>query len=187
MFILCQLLREWTSMHVQNAIFRVIHLMQQQMTGTSTMLTPEGRQKLVNLIIAEENYRQFPYTDTRGHLTIGYGHNLEARGITIPIAKIVLNEDIDYFLDKIHEHIKYFPYLSETRKIALMSMVYNLGVKGFLEFTNMHLALEGRNWDKAAKEIENSKAYQQVPNRYERIAYMIRNDEFVMGELHGAA
>lgn len=150
-------------------------------------MTPEGRLKLVNLLKVEEGFREFPYQDTTGHMTIGYGHNLQARGLSEPVSLMVLNEDIDYFLDKIHEELKYFPYLSENRKIALISMVYNLGVKAFMGFSKMHLAMEGRNWGKAAEEILNSKAAQQCPSRYKRIAYMIRNDEYVVGDTYGTA
>ena len=46
-------------------------------------------------IIRHEGLRLKPYRDTMGNWTIGYGRNLDERGITEEEAKIMLDYDID--------------------------------------------------------------------------------------------
>lgn len=178
-------MRVHRSMCVQNATMRVIHCIQMiTLTGTLKMISQEARDKLINLLKFEEGFREFPYDDTKGNLTILYGHNLGARPLSKKVGNLVLEEDVDYFLQHIPKEIKYFPYLTDNRKIAVVSMVYNLGVKGFLEFVNFHLAMESRNWLKASDEVLNSKAAKQLPKRYGRIAYMILHDD---GDVYGTS
>jgi GH24 family phage-related lysozyme (muramidase) len=47
----------------------------------STYLSDDAYEKCKNLLKSQEGFRQFPYKDTTGNTTIGYGRNLEVRGI----------------------------------------------------------------------------------------------------------
>lgn len=69
------------------------------------MMTPESRQKLKNMLVQDESYRQFPYTDTTGHLTVGIGRNISQRGISTTEASQLLDNDIIYFSAKL-DHIQ---------------------------------------------------------------------------------
>ncbi|MGO0624759.1 glycoside hydrolase family protein, partial [Escherichia coli] len=115
-------------------------------------MTPEGKQKLKGLLLQHESFRQFPYTDTTGHLTIGIGRNLVDRGITQSEALFLLDDDIVYFNSKLLHFLPFFIHLSENRQIALINMCFNLGVQGFLGFKGMILALESHDYNRAAQE-----------------------------------
>lgn len=140
-------------------------------------MTPEGKQKLKALLVRHETYKQFPYTDITGHLTVGIGRNLSDRGITASEAFYLLDEDIVYFTSKLNHFLKFFPILSESRQIALIDMCFNLGIQGLLNFTQMISALERGDYAEAAKEMLDSKWANQVGERAICLANVIRTGE----------
>lgn len=140
-------------------------------------MSPEGRQKLKGLLLHHESYRQFPYTDTTGHLTIGIGRNLVDRGISTTEAFYLLDEDITYFTNKLNHYLSFFLKLSENRQIVLIDMCFNVGVQGFLGFKDMMLALESHDYERAAHEMLNSKWAQQVGERASQLATIMCTNE----------
>lgn len=137
-------------------------------------MTPEARLKLKNLLVKHESYKQFPYTNSTGHLTIGIGRNLDNRGISLPEAYYLVDEDIDYFSSKLQQYLKFFHKLDENRQIVLINMCFNLGVQGFLNFTHMILALESGDYERAAKEMLESKWAGQVGDRAIELSQAMR-------------
>lgn len=140
-------------------------------------MTPEARKKLRGLLTQHESYRQFPYTDTTGVLTIGIGRNLVDRGVSMNEAYYLLDEDISYFTSKLSHFLPFFHDLSENRQIALVDLCFNVGVQGFLNFTKMILALESHDYERAAVEMLDSKWAQQVWQRATTLASIIRSGE----------
>lgn len=140
-------------------------------------MTPEGKQKLKGLLLQHESFRQFPYTDTTGHLTIGIGRNLVDRGITQSEALFLLDDDIVYFNSKLLHFLPFFIHLSENRQIALINMCFNLGVQGFLGFKGMILALESHDYNRAAQEMLDSKWAEQVGERAVQLSNIMRTNE----------
>ena len=51
--------------------------------------------KAVDLLKVHEGYRQYPYDCTEGLNTIGYGRNLESRGLTEIEASYLLHCDVN--------------------------------------------------------------------------------------------
>lgn len=140
-------------------------------------MTPEARLKLKTLLVKHESYKQFPYTDTTGHLSIGIGRNLIDRGISLTEATFMLDEDISYFTSKLNHFLPFFYKLSENRQIALIDMCFNLGVQGFLNFTDMILALESGDYERASKEMLESKWAEQVGERARKLADIMKTNE----------
>jgi lysozyme len=134
----------------------------------------ESRQKLKKLLTEHESYKQFAYSDTTGHMTIGIGRNLTDRGISVPEAIYLLDEDITYFYTKLSQFLLFFRRLDDNRQIALIDMCFNLGVQGFLNFNNMILALEAEDYERAAQEMLDSKWAEQVPERAHQLADIVR-------------
>ena len=140
-------------------------------------MAPESKAKLKALLISHEKYAQFPYTDSTGHLTIGIGRNLADRGISQPEAIYLLDEDISYFTSKLSSYLNFFNKLSENRQVALIDMCFNLGVQGFLNFKGMVMALESHDYERAAKEMLDSKWASQVGERAVKLAKIMRTNE----------
>lgn len=127
------------------------------------------------LITENEALTKTPYKDQAGKLTIGYGRNLEERGIRYNEAELMLANDIE----EAHIELKgidFYSELSDVRKAVLIDMAYNLGFVGLLKFKNMMEALRIKDYDKAAYEIENSKYWNQVGIRAKRNWYQMKFD-----------
>ena len=131
-------------------------------------------EKLIKLLITHEGLRLKPYRDTRGKLTIGVGRNLDDVGITEDEALYLLKNDIKRVLDFLKERLPYWNGLTETRKMALVDMCFNLGPGGFLSFKKMLRALERGDYEQAAKEMLDSRWARQVGRRAEELAEMMR-------------
>jgi lysozyme len=141
------------------------------------MTTPETRQKLKNLLVQQESYRQFPYIDNTGHLTIGIGRNLSDRGISSNEALALLDDDIFYFSSKLSSLFSFFDSLDDNRQIVLVDMCFNLGFNGLLNFRDMLDAIERGDFERASQEILDSKAANQARDRYDQLAYIMRTGE----------
>jgi lysozyme len=140
-------------------------------------MTPDSRKKLKELLCSHESYKQFPYTDLTGHLTIGIGRNLSDRGISSGEALQLLDDDVLYFSSKLNSLFPFFINLDEIRQIALIDMCFNLGINGLLGFQSMLEAIEKGDMDEAARQILDSKAAHQCTDRYQQIAYIMKTGE----------
>ena len=128
--------------------------------------------ELSDLIKRHEGLRLKPYTDTTGNITIGYGRNLTSNGITNLEAELMFEHDLAEAEDNI---FKVFPHYIPGRKwMALVDMMFNLGLTRFLTFKKMIAAIEQGDWEQASKEVLDSRYAEQVGQRAVEIAEMIR-------------
>ncbi len=141
-------------------------------------MTPDSRLKLKSLLTQDESYRQYVYTDTTGHLTIGIGRNLTTRGVSLSESLYLLDEDIQYFGTKLDQLFAWFSDLCEARQIVLINICFNVGLQGLMGFKRMLDALEKQDYECAATEILDSKVGTiQAHERYNRLANIMRIGE----------
>ena len=116
-----------------------------------------------------------PYKCPVGKLTIGYGHNLEDNGLSQSVCEYILIEDIEEAKRNLYAIFTrdFFDSLSNNQKIALVDMMFNLGMSRFLTFKKFILAMKQRNFDRASVEMIHSKAYTQAKRRYLKLAEQI--------------
>lgn len=112
------------------------------------------------------------YIDTKGHLTIGWGHNLD-NGITADIAEYIFQSDLQYTKGEL-EAKSWFVNQPENVKKALINMNFNLGIRKLLTFKKMIAALITQDYTLAAQEALNSLWAIQVGDRAKDVALMIR-------------
>jgi lysozyme len=132
-----------------------------------------NREALKVQLRAHEGLRLRAYADTRGVLTIGYGHNLTANGISVSVADLMLNDDLDVVLAGLAD-VPWFAGLSDVRQMAVADLAFNLGVAGLQSFVRFIAAIKRGDYSEAARELEHSLWYRQVGVRGQRIAKMIR-------------
>ena len=129
------------------------------------------------LISRHEGYRQFPYKCTAGKTTVGWGRNLQNKGISRKEAMYLLQNDIQEAaidLDRLFPH--QFVRWPESVQNALVDMRFQLGWNGFRTFQKMIRALYVEDFSLAAHEALDWKyAKQDTPGRAEEIAGMIRS------------
>lgn len=140
-------------------------------------MSPTSRQKLRSLLIQHESYRQYAYTDETGHITIGIGRNLNDRGISLNEALYLLDDDILYFTTKLSSALPCWSKLNDARQIALVDMCFNVGVQGLLNFKEMIEYLNNGEYQKASDEMMNSRWKDEVKERANCVAEIIRTGE----------
>jgi len=136
--------------------------------------------KLDELIIsikAHEGYSGIPYIDTIGKITIGYGRNLTDVGISRAEAEVLFKSDVNLAVDQFFTKIPLFvrEQCNLVRKHVLIEMIFNMGIKKVLKFRNMLAAIEAGDFEKASKEMLNSKWAEQVGGRAISMARKMRN------------
>ncbi len=133
--------------------------------------------ELLQQIKEHEGLRLFPYKCPAGKLTIGYGHNLQDNGLTKTACEFILYDDIDEAKRNLKTIFggEFFENLPKNKKIALIDMMFNLGMVKFLTFKRFVFAVETQNWENASYEVIHSRAYEQNKKRYKKIAEQIKN------------
>jgi lysozyme len=124
-----------------------------------------------------EGLNLLPYTCPTGHLTIGYGHNLE-EGITLEMAETLLQADLRLAEMEVSSKVAYFNKLDEARQFVLVDMCFNMGLKKLFTFKKFFAALLKRDYPVAAREMLNSKWAVQVGNRAKKLAEIMRTGEY---------
>lgn len=112
-----------------------------------------------------EGYSQLVYECTAGYATIGYGRNLEQRGITKEESEYLLANDLQQCIKELRGIINKFDELPAKAQLVLVDMCYNLGLSKLLNFENMLDAIDARNWEEASKQLLDSRYAAQVKRR----------------------
>jgi len=118
----------------------------------------------LELLKVHEGYRQFPYACSLGIQTIGYGRNLEHRGLSKEEASYLLEQDVQLAEQFLFDYDYYFQ-LSGNRKAVMIDMTVNMGPTRLRGFKKMHAALTERNYELAALEMLDSLWARQVGGR----------------------
>lgn len=136
-----------------------------------------------------------PYYCPTGHLTLGIGHNIDARaftneekkaigdwkkGITKNMAYMICRNDVNICLNQL-KTLPFWNRLDLERQYALLDMCFQLGFKGLCGFKKMLEAMRWGKWDKAAAECLNSDYARQTPARAKRIARLIKEGIWLRG------
>lgn len=137
-------------------------------------------ERTVSQVKDDEGFRSKPYRCTAGKLTIGYGRNLEDRGITKEEADYLLRNDIAAVTKELQDLIASWYQLTPPRQAVLINMGINMGVGGLLKFRKMLAALDRHDYKSAAAEMLDSAYAKQVPNRANRLAQQMETGQWVM-------
>src|SRR3990167_9799347 len=107
------------------------------------MTTPND---LKSMLMRDEGLRLKPYTDTTGHLTVGFGRNLTTVGISLAEAEYLLDHDIARACADLQAALPWTVNLDDMRRAALTNMVFNLGLSGLVGFHKMLAAMQHSDW-----------------------------------------
>lgn len=117
------------------------------------------------------------YRCTSGKQTIGYGRNIEDRGITEDEAELMLSTDIDL---AIKDSVIWlgdpatWQFLDEVRQGVLIQMMFNMGLPTMRQFKQFKKALLAEDYSMAAHQMIDSKWAKQVGKRAVRLAKEMR-------------
>lgn len=135
-----------------------------------------------SIIEREEGWRPEPYYDHLGFVSVGYGFNLHMpKHAPLPsfvMPKIAgdawLQALIDHIRLELHEELT---WMNESRQAIIISMAYQMGVKGVLSFGDMWAAIRAGDWNKAADEMLDSLWAKQTPARAHRHAEVMAHGQ----------
>lgn len=116
-----------------------------------------------------EGFSKLPYKCPTGHLTIGYGHNLE-NGISAAAAEFILQEDLARAERAVKDAFPWWWKLDDARQFVLVDMAFNMGLAGLRGFKKMLAAVESGDYKRASKEMLDSKWAFQVKGRAVELA-----------------
>ena len=133
-------------------------------------------QPAIELIKKHEGLKLKPYKCSAGKLTIGYGRNLEDNGISQVEAEELLQNDVQRCYVGCVK-FSFWYKLNEARQVALLNMCYNLGISRLKGFKKMLAALEEGDYEKAAKEMLDSKWAFDVKTRAKELAQIMKKGE----------
>jgi Phage lysozyme. len=112
----------------------------------------------------------------QGYLTIGIGHNLDARPLSDAVRDLLFSEDWAIALSACQSLYPHYSRFSQARRLALLNMAFNLGERRLGKFTKMNEAINSERWEDAAKEAADSLWFYQVKGRAVRICQMLKED-----------
>lgn len=134
--------------------------------------------RLRALLIRHEGKRSMPYRCTMGRLTVGVGHNLEARPLSDQVVMMILNEDIEQTIQECVDAFVWFNAVDMVRQDVVIDMAFQLGIKGLQEFKRFCSAMSAQNYEQAAVEMMASRWAKQTPNRALELQTMMRSGKY---------
>lgn len=161
-------------------------------------------QKLLEQLRRHEGLRLTAYLCPVGYWTIGYGRNLETKGLSraeqlalfgqtmakddyiavlkkLEISEAQAEELLLADVTEVEQALgRYFVMsrIPPVRQAVLANMAFQMGVGGLLEFRKMLAALRSDHWDDAAEEMLNSQWALQTPKRAKELAEQMRTGEW---------
>lgn len=131
-------------------------------------------QKLDVILEDDEGKKLKPYKCSEGKLTIGIGHNLDAKGISEAVCALMLEEDRNEAIEGAKGLVSEFDQLPDNVKIVLASMVFQMGKQGVSQFVNMLRAVDAGDYETASIEMLDSLWAKQTPNRAYKLSRLMK-------------
>ena len=111
------------------------------------------------------NGRHIVYKCPAKKWTLGYGRNVQERGVSEHEALFMLDEDLDECLVDLNKTFHDFFLFPESVQLALCDLRFCVGQHGFMKFKKMVQAVKDKNWSKVRDEIIDSDFYRKNGNR----------------------
>lgn len=117
--------------------------------------------------------RHIAYKCSRYKTTVGYGRNLEDRGLSEEEALYLLRNDIKWAESELRFRFEEYETFPRNIQAVLIDMVFCLGPGGFDKFEKFKEAVREADRGKMVKELENSLWYYQAMNRVQDLIRLI--------------
>ncbi len=135
--------------------------------------------KLKEDLFIDEGCEYKIYMDHLGYPTFGIGHLIlvddveYGQPVGTPVSEDRVNEcfasDIIVVLEECETLFPSFEVLPDEVQLIIANMMFNMGRPRLSKFKKFIAAVEISNWQEAANQMVDSRWYNQVPNRAERL------------------
>jgi len=123
------------------------------------------------------NGRHMMYKDSVDLWTVGFGRNIQERGLSPEEAEFLLDNDIIDAIKECHS-FDWFNNLDDVRQTVVVDMVYNMGLPRFSGFKKTIKLISDHRFEEAASEMMDSKWARQVGVRAVRLSQMMSSGEY---------
>ena len=119
---------------------------------------------LLSSVIVHEGFSRYIYLDSVGVRTVGFGRNLDDRGISREEAEMLLLNDLETST-KEAKKFEFYENLTSNRQDVIVEMIFNMGLTRFKEFKKTIGYINQANYSAAADEMLDSRWAKQVGQR----------------------
>ena len=141
----------------------------------------------LNHLYHEEGLEDKAYKDSKGIKTVGIGHNLEAKGLcgtSIKTQFLCDLKDAEEGARRVVGDVTWHK-MGDYRRLALVSMVFQMGEEGVRGFTAMVSAIRmGRYREAGRLSLLSKWAKKDTPARAARVAQMLSDNVLVLRDGH---
>ena len=123
------------------------------------------------------NGKFYPYKDSEGFLTVGYGHLiLQGESFTNGITEAEADELLEKDIQKARANLKVLQLsIPDDWTDFMIIMIFQLGLAGTMKFKKMIAALKVHDYPEAIKQAKDSLWYKQTPNRLNSMIAVLIN------------
>ena len=129
---------------------------------------------LIDQIKEHEGFRSRVYQCTEGHDTIGFGFKVADLELDLDIAEEILQRKLNLLIKRVNNRFSWVSKAPEPIQNVVYNMVYQLGLNGFSRFRLSIQYLADKNYDKASKEMLDSRWARQTPNRAIELSNIVK-------------
>ena len=120
---------------------------------------------LIDKIKEREGFRSTVYQCTEGHDTIGFGFKVADLELDLDLAEEILVRKLEHLIRRVKNRFSWVNDAPYEIQDVIYNMCYQMGVSGFSKFKKTIQYLADKNYDKASKEMLDSRWARQTPNR----------------------
>lgn len=117
----------------------------------------------------DEARKPFPYTDSRGFLSIAIGRNLTGVGLRPNEIDLMFRNDVADRCATLDAKVPWWRDLPPAQQRVMINLAFNMGWGKFSEFVKFLAAMQSHSWQLAAAELKDSDWYGQVGVRGPRM------------------
>ena len=133
----------------------------------------------------DEGVKYEVYLDHLGYPTFGIGHLITdddpecgaSVGTKVDSDRVqeAFETDVESVLSDCERLYVQFEHLPEEAQLIIANMMFNMGYTRLNKFKGMKRGVDARNWEAAADEMVDSKWYDQVTRRADRLVVRMRS------------
>lgn len=116
----------------------------------------------------DEGTEAFPYTDSRGYLSIARGRNLTGKGLSPAEIEFLYDNDVAEVCGIMDRQIPWWRSLPPAKQRVMINLCF-MGWGRFSGFHKFMDAMQQRDYERAGGEIRNSLWFSQVRDRGPRV------------------
>ena len=129
---------------------------------------------LIEQIKEHEGFRSRVYQCTEGHDTIGFGFKVADLELDLDLAEEILVRKLEHLIRRVKNRFSWVNDAPYEIQDVVYNMCYQMGVSGFSKFKKTIKYLADKEYEKASKEMLDSRWARQTPNRAIELSNIVK-------------